>query len=110
VRQRDEARAEVERLRSEQSTARAELLERAHAEVERMRVETASALDEMGHALDVLDMEAQCAEQMRGELDQARAAVGEAWFAGGATLAEAIQRKCRALESLGNPRLESRLA
>src|SRR5690606_23145926 len=32
------------------------------------------------------------------ELDAARAAVGEAWFAGGATLAEAIERKCRALE------------
>lgn len=38
------------------------------------------------------------AEALLAELDAARAAVGEAWFAGGVTLAEAIRRKCRALE------------
>ncbi len=37
------------------------------------------------------------------ELGAARAAVGDAWFAGGATLAEAITRKTTALERLGKP-------
>ena len=34
----------------------------------------------------------------RVELLEARHTVGEAWFAGGVSLAEAIERKCRALE------------
>lgn len=38
------------------------------------------------------------AEALLAELDAARAALGEGWFSGGATLAEAIERKCRALE------------
>ena len=33
------------------------------------------------------------------ECEQARRAVGQAWFAGGATLTEAIERKCAALEA-----------
>lgn len=55
----------------------------------RCRAEAAEArMAEMERALDVC----------RAELDAARAAVGEAWFTGGVTLAEAIERKCRALE------------
>lgn len=37
-------------------------------------------------------------EALVREVESARAAVGEAWFADGVTLAEAIARKCRALE------------
>lgn len=37
-------------------------------------------------------------EALVREVESARAAVGEAWFSGGATLAEAIRRKCRMLE------------
>lgn len=37
---------------------------------------------------------------LRHELHTASAAVGEAWFAGEVSLAEAITRKCRALEGL----------
>lgn len=36
--------------------------------------------------------------ELRDEIEDARAAVGEGWFSGGATLAEAIERKCRMLE------------
>jgi hypothetical protein len=39
-------------------------------------------------------------EALLAELDAARAAVGEAWFTCGTTLAEAITRKCRMLEGL----------
>lgn len=35
------------------------------------------------------------------ELAEARAAVGEAWFVGNVTLAEAVRRKCASLEALG---------
>ena len=37
-------------------------------------------------------------DSCRVELLEARHTVGEGWFAGGVTLAEAIERKCRALE------------
>ena len=40
---------------------------------------------------------AEC-ERLRGALRAAREAVGEGWFAGGATLAEAIRRKVHVLE------------
>lgn len=70
--QRDELSVEVNRLRRLESSLPASLRD-AHAEV----------------------------EQLRATLADARAAVGETWFAGGATLAEAITRKCRRLEELG---------
>lgn len=38
-------------------------------------------------------------EQLLALVEDARRAVGPAWFAGGVTLAEAIRRKCRALEA-----------
>jgi hypothetical protein len=38
--------------------------------------------------------------RVRRELAEARAAVGEGWFAGGASLAEAVRRKNAALEAL----------
>jgi hypothetical protein len=37
---------------------------------------------------------------LQADLESARAVVGEAWFAGGATLAEAITRKTKRLEEL----------
>ena len=40
---------------------------------------------------------------MTNELDEARAAVGKAWFAGGKTLAEAIRFKCSTLERWAEP-------
>lgn len=42
----------------------------------------------------------------RVELLEARHTVGEGWFAGGVTLAEAIERKCRSLEGLGKDEAE----
>lgn len=44
------------------------------------------------------------AERVQLQLDAARRAVGEAWFQGGSTLAEAIERKARALESMPGAR------
>lgn len=55
----------------------------------RCRAEAAEArIAEMERALDMC----------RVDLGEAQHAVGEAWFAGGATLTEAITRKCRMLE------------
>lgn len=42
-------------------------------------------------------------DKLRVELLEAQHAVGEGWFAGGCTLAEAIERKTRALEALPEP-------
>lgn len=48
-------------------------------------------------------------DELRAELMLAEKAVGEGWFAGDATLAEAIKRKCDALEQLAHQRSEPTL-
>lgn len=51
-----------------------------------------------------VDEAAATIDQLRVELVTAQHEVGEAWFAGGATLADSIRRKITALERLAAPR------
>ena len=82
----DEIRALVDEIESQRETIRDLLaaLDDMIAELHTLRARVA----EMERDLDAC----------RAELLEARHAVGEGWFAGGVTLAEAIERKCRMLE------------
>src|SRR5690606_37478540 len=98
-------RQEIEERRAE--SAAAEQLAALHAALGvRSQDEALAQVRALHHAAASGAEVAGEASALREEISAARAAVGEAWFAGEVALAEAIQRKCAALESLenaGNP-------
>lgn len=107
----DETRALVDEIESQRETIRSlhiaiDDLTRAGLEMERakneeiavLRADLARARRHAAHFEQLFENVEKARAWFSRELDAARAAVGEAWFAGGATLAEAIGRKCRMLE------------
>lgn len=74
------------------------------AEVKRLRADLARARRNAAHFEQLFEDVEKARAWFSRELYAARAAVGEAWFTCGATLAEAIERKCRMLEGLNATR------
>lgn len=92
----EEAETSLEYAQDEEEQAKLELRrERRRWEVD-LTVPLERAASELG-LVPTTDV----ASAVLRECEQVRRAVGQAWFAGGATLTQAIERKCAALEKLG---------
>lgn len=100
----DEIESQRETIRSlhtaidDLTRAGLEMEQAKNEEIAVLRADLARARRNAAHFEQLFENVEKARAWFSRELDAARAAVGEEWFADGATLAEAIERKCRALE------------